>query len=85
MGNQKRDLDKLQSNRLGQKGSKDQAELRSGRRRHETVEVRQVLSWLAVKEFSYSGAEVARYLGVTNSCVTRAVSTPNRPDVRSYV
>ena len=85
MGNQKHDLDKLQSNRLGKTGSKDQVELRSGSRRHETVEARRVLSWLAVKEFGYSGAEVARYLGVTNSCVTRAVSTANRPDVKSYV
>lgn len=28
------------------------------------------MSWLGVNKFGYSGADVARYLGVTNSCVT---------------
>ena len=32
-----------------------------------------VLCWLAVRELGYSGAEVARYLGVTNACVIRSV------------
>ena len=50
-------------------------ELRSGSRRREIVEARRMLSLLAVKKFGYSGAEVARYLGVTTSCVTRAVSS----------
>jgi putative transposase len=49
-------------------------ELRSGSRRHVVVEVRQELSRLAVMEHGYSGAEVARYLGVTTSCVTRSLS-----------
>ena len=29
---------------------------------------------MAVKLLGYSGAEVGRYLGVTNSCVTRVAS-----------
>ena len=33
------------------------------------------ISRLAVRELGYSGAEVARYLGVSNSCVIRSVST----------
>ncbi len=49
-------------------------ELRSGSRRREVLEARRVLCWLAVRELGYSGAEVARYLGVTNSCVIRSVS-----------
>ena len=44
-------------------------ELRSGSRRGEIVEAPRVLSRMAVKELGYSGAAVARYLGVTNSCV----------------
>jgi len=60
-------------------------ELRSGSRRHEIAEARRVLSWLAVKEFGYSGAEVALYLGVTNSCVTRTVSRGNRPKIERYI
>jgi plasmid maintenance system antidote protein VapI len=29
---------------------------------------------MAVKEWGYSGAEIARYLGVTGSCVTKIVA-----------
>jgi len=49
-------------------------ELRSGSRRHAVVEARQELSRLAVVVHGYSGADVARYLGVTNSCITRPLS-----------
>ena len=52
----------------------DLKELRSGSRRHVVVEARQELSRLAVMDHGYSGAEVARYLGVTNSCITRPLS-----------
>jgi len=50
-------------------------EVRSGSRRQDAVATRQELSLVAVMLFGYSGAEVARYLGVTTSCVTRAVSS----------
>jgi len=59
-------------------------ELRSGSRRHEIMEARRVFSLLAVKELGYSGAAVARYLGVTNSCVTRAVSAGEAPEKENY-
>ena len=49
-------------------------ELRSGSRRRDIVIARGVMSWIAVRELGYSGADVARYLGVTTSCVTRVVS-----------
>ena len=60
-------------------------ELCSGSRRSEIVETRGILSWIAVRELGYSGADVARYLGVTNSCVTKSVSSWKRPDMRDYV
>jgi REP element-mobilizing transposase RayT len=50
-------------------------ELRSGSRRKSAVRARAALSRIAVKELGYSGAEVARYLGVTNSCITRIVAS----------
>jgi REP element-mobilizing transposase RayT len=59
-------------------------ELRSGSRRHEIMETRQVFSWLAVKELGYSGAAVARYLGVTTSCVTRIISQGEKPESDKY-
>jgi len=43
-------------------------------RRWDFVEARQELSRLAVMVHCYSGAEGARYLGVTNSCITRLLS-----------
>ena len=49
-------------------------ELRSGSRREDVIEARARFSEVAVKGLGYSGAEVARYLGVTSSCVTRVVS-----------
>jgi chromosomal replication initiation ATPase DnaA len=56
-------------------------ELRSGSRRRAVVEARGSISWIAVSELGYSGADVARYLGVTNSCVTRFVASGKKPDV----
>ena len=46
-------------------------ELRSGSRRRVVLKAREEFSQIAVKGLGYSGAEVARYLGVTGSCVTR--------------
>jgi len=49
-------------------------ELKSGSRRRVVLEAREEFSQVAVKGLGYSGAEVARYLGVTGSCVTRIVA-----------
>ena len=49
-------------------------ELRSGSRRQVVLKAREEFSQMAVKGLGYSGAEVARYLGVTGSCVTRIVA-----------
>jgi REP element-mobilizing transposase RayT len=56
-------------------------ELRSGGRRRAVVQARRAISWIGVRELGYSGADVARYLGVTNSCVTRMISTGKKPDI----
>ncbi len=60
-------------------------ELRSGSRRREIVEARGIISWIGVRELGYSGADLARYLGVTNSCVTRSVLSVKKPNVKEYV
>jgi len=54
-------------------------ELRSGGRRRAVVQARRAMSCIGVRELGYSGADVARYLGVTNSCVTRLVSAGQIP------
>ncbi len=56
-------------------------ELRSEGRRKAVVQARQAISWIGVRELGYSGADVARYLGVTNSCVMRMISTGKKPDI----
>lgn len=56
-------------------------ELCSGSRRRPVVMARQAVAWIAVREVGYSGAEVARHLGVSNSCITRSVATDARPEV----
>lgn len=60
-------------------------ELCAGTRRHAGVVARQALSWIAVRELGYSGADVARYLGVTNSCITRFIASGQKPDVDDLV
>ena len=60
-------------------------ELCSGSRRQNVVQARAVLSWIGVRELGYSGADVARFLGVTNSCVTRIVAADTRPPVDDFI
>ena len=56
-------------------------ELRSGGLRRAVVQARRAMSWIGVRELGYSGDDVARYLSVTNSCVTRMISTGKKPDI----
>ncbi len=60
-------------------------ELCAGSRRHDGVKARRAFSWIAVRELGFSGADVARFLGVTNSCITRFVSAGIKPDVDDLV
>ena len=60
-------------------------ELESGGRRHAVVKARETMSWIAVRELGYSGAEVARYLGVSTSCINRLISSGNKPDIKELV
>lgn len=39
------------------------------------------MSLIGVRELGYTGAEVARYLGVTNSCVTRMVLAAKKQEL----
>jgi hypothetical protein len=41
--------------------------------------------WTAVRELGYSGADVARLLGVTNSCLTRFVASGRKPDADDLI
>jgi REP-associated tyrosine transposase len=56
-------------------------ELQSGGRRSVVVQARYAMSWIGVRELGYSGADIARYLGATNSCVTRILSAERKQDI----
>ncbi len=60
-------------------------ELRSGSRSRIVVEARGSISWIAVKELVNSGADVARYLGVTKFCVTRFIASGKKPDIDDFI
>ena len=49
------------------------------------MKARRVFSLMAVKVLGYSGAAVARYFGVTNSCVTRTDLTEEAPEKENYI
>jgi len=52
-----------------------ESDLRSGSRRRPIVQARRGFCLLAVKKVGYSGAEVARFLGVTTSAVNRLAAS----------
>jgi len=56
-----------------------------GIRRRELVRGRKIFCQLAVKRLGYSGAEVARYLGVTTSAVNRMANAEELPNVKRYI
>jgi len=67
--------------KVSEKYNVSMGELRSGGRRGAVVKARRAMSWIGVRGLGYSGADVARYLGVTNSCVTRMISTGSKLDI----
>jgi REP element-mobilizing transposase RayT len=60
-------------------------DLRSGARRRGVVRARRVFCQLAVTGMGYSGAEVARFLGVTTSAVNRLAMSEAVPEVRKFL
>jgi hypothetical protein len=61
------------------------AAVRTGGRRRGVARVRKIVSQIAVRKLGYSGAEVARFLGVSTSAVNRLANQEELPDVGRYV
>jgi chromosomal replication initiation ATPase DnaA len=78
------DLEEL-CDRVCKKKNVSSSELISGSRRRELVNARRTVSWIAVHELGYSGAEVARHIGVTNSCITRFLASGEDPDIDNEI
>ena len=63
----------------------DEKELRSGSKKRELVRARRLFCQLAVRKMGYSGAEVARFLGVTTSAVNRSAASQELPGLDRYI
>ena len=59
--------------------------LQSGKKSREIVRVRRLFCQLAVKRLGFSGAEAARYLGITSSAVNRMAGTEKVAKVDHYL
>jgi len=63
----------------------DEAELRSGLRKRKIVKSRRIFCQITVKKMGYSGADVARFLGINTSAVNRVAVSDELPKVNKYV
>jgi len=79
----KRDLPVLLEEIAAAEGVEASA-VRSGVRKREVVRARKLLSQVAVRRMGYSGAEAARFLGLTTSAVNRLVSQEEMPECENY-
>jgi REP element-mobilizing transposase RayT len=61
------------------------SEIRSASRKRKIVKAKRLFCQLAVKEMGYSGAEVARFLGITTSAVNRLAASEQLPEVGRYL
>jgi putative transposase len=62
----------------------DESELCSGTRNRKVVRSRRIFCQIAVKKMGYSGANVARYLGITTSAVNRLAVSIELPEITEY-
>jgi hypothetical protein len=62
-----------------------EAALRSGLRKREVVRSRRIFCQIAVKKMGYSGADVARFLGINTSAVNRLAVSDELPEVKKYI
>lgn len=60
------------------------SELRSGSRKRRIVKARKIFCQIAVGKMGYSGAEAARFLGITTSAVNRLAASEQLPEVAKY-
>jgi len=78
------DLQTLLS-KISKKEGVEQQKVRGGDQRRSVVRARKVFCRLAVKRMGYSGASVARYLGVTTSLVNRYANSEEVGNLDQYL
>ena len=60
-------------------------ELCSGLRKRRVVKTRRIFCQIAVKKMGYSGADVARFLGISTSAVNRLAVSDELPEIEQYI
>jgi hypothetical protein len=60
------------------------AELRFGLRKRRVVKTRRIFCQIAIKKMGYSGADVARFLGISTSAVNRLAVSHELPEIEEY-
>jgi len=78
------DLQSLLS-KISKKRGVEEQEVRGRDQRRSVVSARKVFSQMAVKRLGYSGAAVARFLGVTTSLVNRYASSEEVGNLDQYI
>ena len=62
----------------------EKEELVSGSRKREVVKSRKIFCQIAIKRMGYSGAEVARFLGITTSAANRLAASDKISEIEKY-
>ncbi len=70
--------------RVAKGGGVRESDLRCGSRRKQVVKARRLFCQLAVRKMGYSGAGVARFLGVTTAAVNKAANSEDVADLEQY-
>ena len=60
-------------------------QLRSGLRKREIVKCRKIFCQVAIRKMGYSGASVARFLGVNTSAANRLAVSDELSDTKKYI
>ncbi len=79
-----RDLGRV-AKEIGKGEGLTESDLRSGRRQRKVSRGRRLFCQLVVGKMGCSGAEVARFLGVTTSAVIRAAYSEELPELQKYL
>jgi len=83
LNNKITDLSSLTNKICGNEGV-EKEELLSGSKKKGIVKCRKIFCQIAVKKMGYSGADVARFLGVTTSAVNRLAVSEKFPEIEKY-
>ena len=63
----------------------EESDLRSGLRQRPVAKARRLFAQIAVKKMGYSGAEAARFLGVTTSAVNRLAASKETDEMKTFM